>query len=1056
MKISKAVYLVMWWAIISSMWVMAVSAKNLENDLNNALQHISTVKFIPENVSDSMEATLGKTPKKGTRTMSIVTPNFVLTQSGNLKNDITDSTLSSISTILWWVKNKISSNWNVWDTILAWSGNSITSSKYSTILWWEENSIKNCDYSTILWWKGNRVEKGTSSCQDSNVIGWSNNEAKWSHSTVVWNNSSVEWNYSVAMWSGSKVKANNSFLWTDGNHWNEVLTDSDVFAVVSERWMVINTGKAHDLAQLTIWGPLVVWAGTDFACNSSTKWSLRVINYDNSMVCFCSCDGSGWNSLYDRWRCSDQCKSNDRLPVCWTDVFKICSVDLTSGESYYYSWTCKVWEVVMWTWSYLVDKDNKVHWSCQTEAGNITGCVAEVSETVWTCQEPVGCEGTLPENAQLWDGAAALPRDSLTNHYRYEYSSSSGPCKFKCKDNFTWNSTTNRCEWNTTGSNCSSMPYNPAWMKDGYVGANWLSNGWKYNQKWNGVIYNPAGVSPTFEANKDCYFGCKEWSHRDSHYRCIKDDATGTCGALPDSNSEYIAWNTYPLVYRGNGVYIPANGLVARYSEDPKVVCAFKCKPGFKWNGTNCAQNDGVCTVKPLNTVWVKGTFHQTRNGDLQTPENQPQAKYDPTGVAECSYKCKTNFVWDGNGCSLTGTAVSTHVCQGTLPAYAKLWNDKSPSNDTTNYTYSETSTQNPCKFRCDDGYKWENNACVKGDTPTPTPTPNCTIEYPRFWSECCEISESDPNYEKYRCQREDYPNTENNDNKCVNHTSYTVCEECSNYGWRCYRPYFEREKLGYYNGKYGYGLCVKRNVWAHGAGECVHCFGWNEAYINGSCQKADCGETLYTCKKWTAGDKNGNSWTCTLWNNNVWISTVSCGTEPDPEPELYSNVTYGWIDYCHRHPNGGCVDCNKWPEACQATPQTQHISSDVWINLVVELGFFKDWNYISDDSIVIWKKWNTDIKLSDIDWSITVGDYSDKVNSNWSIKKYWMTIPDSVTVPWGATTTVRFKWSYDGTVLIDESLTEKFVKDEASCKVDSNGNISWEWFNASWKICSA
>jgi hypothetical protein len=119
-------------------------------------------------------------------------------------------------------------------------------------------------------------------------------------------------------------------------------------------------------------------------------------------------------------------------------------------------------------------------------------------------------------------------------------------------------------------------------------------------------------------------------------------------------------------------------------------------------------------------------------------------------------------------------------------------------------------------------------------------------------------------------------------------------------------------------------------------------------------------------------------------------------------------------------------------------------------------LGFFKDWNYISDDSIVIWKKWNTDIKLSDIDWSITVGDYSDKVNSNWSIKKYWMTIPDSVTVPWGATTTVRFKWSYDGTVLIDESLTEKFVKDEASCKVDSNGNISWEWFNASWKICSA
>jgi hypothetical protein len=83
----------------------------------------------------------------------------------------------------------------------------------------------------------------------------------------------------------------------------------------------------------------------------------------------------------------------------------------------------------------------------------------------------------LPENAELLDGAAALPRDSLTNHYRYEYSSSSGPCKFKCKTGFNWNDTTKKCDASTTGSYCSSMSYNPAWMKDTYVGANWLYNG---------------------------------------------------------------------------------------------------------------------------------------------------------------------------------------------------------------------------------------------------------------------------------------------------------------------------------------------------------------------------------------------------------------------------------------------------------------------------------------------------------------------------------------------------------------------------------------------------
>ena len=442
-----------WAFMIAWLWLMVVSAddKELYRDLTNALQHIDEVRFT-HTWSNPTDALMKRVSSK--EVIWIKAKNFNITQKWENYNRIWANVSSS--SILWWSKNKIN-GWS-YNVIIAWSDNSIDCGVWVTVLWWDNNKAR-WSYTTILWWKDNTVY----GCNSNNsVVVWSNNELTGQNSVVVWmNNKVVWWNQSVSMWENSKVNASNSYLWTDGNQ-NGVLEAWNVFAVVWDNWMVVNTDQAHSFAKLTIWWSLVLYWDNHGNFEWLWWWKIKVVNWDSSQKCFCSYDSDKWNSLFGKWRCNYYCnKELNSLeePVCWTQVSKICW-----SVQYYYSWTCEKWKVVEWTWAYILDKENKVHWTCQTDDWKMVRCVWDVSVS-GTCWETSKCRWTLPANAELNNPIAIA--DGWTYHFASTTDQSA--CAYHCKQNYDWSNCLPVVKENV---DCTDLPANAKWVK------------WKFKQKW--------------------------------------------------------------------------------------------------------------------------------------------------------------------------------------------------------------------------------------------------------------------------------------------------------------------------------------------------------------------------------------------------------------------------------------------------------------------------------------------------------------------------------------------------------------------------------------------
>lgn len=348
------------------------TTKEVKMDLGNAIQHIESVKLIAQN--GTSEAVLKSI--WSTNLVGIKTNNFIISKSDSEnRNSIVWG--SNNSNILWWVKNSIkwsysSILWGTHNTI--WDiNNSENKWDYSTILWWTWNTITKWSYSTILWWQSNTLK-----WNGSVIAWWKENNIDGDYSVTVWSNNTVDWNNSAALWTNSTVSADNSFLWTDGNH-NETLSVDNVFAVVSDHGMVVNANKAHSLAQLTIWWPLIIdsWDKDAFIeCNWSNAWVMKVVDRDEAwtLKCLCGCDGTAWHSLYGQWTCEAKCNV-DLSPEC--GAVKRCNI---WGKKAY-KWTCTnwKWKAVQWNWAYLVTKDNNVHRTCQTDDWAVVMCAEKAT-----------------------------------------------------------------------------------------------------------------------------------------------------------------------------------------------------------------------------------------------------------------------------------------------------------------------------------------------------------------------------------------------------------------------------------------------------------------------------------------------------------------------------------------------------------------------------------------------------------------------------------------------------------------------------------------------------
>ena len=737
----------LWLAAIGGFSLMFANAddsnnfKEIKMDITNAVQTIPQIIF-KKTVSDSDEVILtnvGRLIKIDTKGKG-----FVLSRRWS-------SAAGSNSTVLGWEYNNIGGSNSNNSTIIWWSNNSINSSSNAVIWWWDYNSMSNSNYWTIAWWY-----KNSSNAEHATVVWGSNNNAGGEYSVVLWKESKANGKYSVSLWQYATVTKDSSFLWNDGTS-NQTLDRANIFAVIGKSGMVVNMDKAHRFAQLTLWWSLFInqsasdltWASS---CARWTKWVVRVIPGPTDQVCFCSCDGESWNSLFGPWECNKKCGSLADPECDVSKLKKIC----TSEERYTYTGWCKQWDVVDGDGAYLVDREGNVHWSCQTNDGATKGCVAQIerSNIEWSCEKDVGeykCNGVLSGYVVVSESDKGLAYNDDNNAKLYSTLSeaqsavSAGvKCAYVC-DEWLYKA------WDECirGKSCPRKTL----TKDG---ARYTVPKMDHNST-TGVSYKNSAMECS--GTVTCFDGEMTLEHTCRAYASCEEQDFGWYHVLATNNGQ--TRNVYKSSTTTHGSYtcerqVDCND--SKLSRTPGVSekCDYKCDSGYVldgyevnhslWNGViydvaktiSSASWDTYCNNRVQCSLWVLKLI-------WPRPEDKPECKLNPNwcsgttidwfkidamshGESAQYYK---SIEWLDGGCTTVAKCsygkttiwpvTCDFRCKGSEPELAIMWANKFTDKNysPTAWTYVSNKT-NPwaCEWKCDQDWWYKVNsaetACVK------------------------------------------------------------------------------------------------------------------------------------------------------------------------------------------------------------------------------------------------------------------------------------------------------------------------------------------------------
>ncbi len=198
------------------------------------------------------------------------------------------------------------------------------------------------------------------------------------------------------------------------------------------------------------------------------------------------------------------------------------------------------------------------------------------------------CTG-LPANAvwnsassitQTWNGSEWIPATSGN----YDTNPSSAECRFKCGQNYDWNSSTSKCVPATRQAACSSKPANSVWNDSGADG--------KFTQTWNGSEWIPESYDSTYGMTAGtCVYNCDS-SHFWDNSGCTSPCDYAPCSEIANSTKvcTAISWQNYE--------------------------CG--CKYGYFWDGNECKKQisiGNICTNQETCYGYYNGY------GDYQLPE---------------------------------------------------------------------------------------------------------------------------------------------------------------------------------------------------------------------------------------------------------------------------------------------------------------------------------------------------------------------------------------------------------------------------------------------------
>ena len=571
-------------ALIGGTFAAESFRKTILPDLKHAVQHIGSIRILNEN--DEVARITSNNSKMVIS--SSTSGNFVLEQQENT-NQING--WSSMSSILWWQDNALDAKAS---TVLAWSENE-NRSNYSLIWWGKRNKIEGQQLNIILWWVGNKILSGNY----STIVWWSENEIQGESSATIGKKNLIVWDRSVALGSWATVKADNTFLWTD--KW-ATITESDVFAIISDHGMVVNTDSAHDFAQLTIGGSLIVGASENdqnIVCAWwEGKWVMKLVKKNEEQKCLCSCDGNQWYSLMWEWQCQWVCQEseeengiNEGAPKCGTMFSFLTDWD---GKKYF-QWSCETWNVISGSYHMIWAS---IYWACQNAGGEVVSCHSDMFKCGWS----------IPENAS--------PNNNITPNSAYEYHLSSNlweVCTYSCNEWYAWKDDTEKCQ-----KICStSMDLN----------GTQLCGVWTWTGNWNPTLTNSYTYLCVHNGtNYQCNGQCADWKIWVwKEQWCINSSTHNICGSEQNTCNFWATvknQTTTETTYKWD-CYSPNNTLLAS-CEKPKPWTNSKCNPG-----TNGCYNG---TYSPWTAT-----------------ESQSYTYYCDSDI--CEWKCATGTVWNGGEC---------------------------------------------------------------------------------------------------------------------------------------------------------------------------------------------------------------------------------------------------------------------------------------------------------------------------------------------------------------------------------------------------------------------
>ena len=351
---------------------------------------------------------------------------------------------------------------------------------------------------------------------------------------------------------------------------------------------------------------------------------------------------------------------------------------------------------------------NECRFKCKVNYNWSDGTCVAKTRTASCTDLPFGAQwNAVSSITQTWNGSDWVPSNEST----FNLTQSSKECRFKCKENYTWNATQAECLADTQFTSCINLP----------TGAKWNQYD-KVTQTWDGSSWQPAptGVYNETPSQTQCRYIC------DTHYqwngsKCVADTQTAACTGLP----EYAEWNTATSITQTwNGSSWQPSETGSYSSSASTSECKFKCGTNFNWNGSQCVGNTQTagCTGLPAHASWnTASTITQTWNGSAWLPTTI--GNYSETSsTSECLFGCNLNYTWDGTACNPdTQTAVCTGLPEGatwnTATTITQTWNGTSWQPSETG-SYSTTSSMSECRYKCKEHYTWKNSQCT-ADTQT-------------------------------------------------------------------------------------------------------------------------------------------------------------------------------------------------------------------------------------------------------------------------------------------------------------------------------------------------